>query len=211
MDNTSFGSVGHPVMAALEAVDDALDKTVDADIWSLSDDDLADALAQCERLAARQAELSLRLVREADGRDLGRRHGASSTTAWLRHRLRLRPGEAKARVDLASRLVDTRLGDDSVVVATGGPIDYGVNIGGSAGSWSMPATTAELASGRISMEHARVVAKTMVGLPGTLEPAQLRAAETELAKWAVQHDAAELGQPRPLSHPRTRCGHARGP
>ena len=32
----------------------------------------------------------------------------------------------------------------------------------------------------------------MVGLPGALEPAQLRAAETELAKWAVQHDAAEL-------------------
>jgi hypothetical protein len=193
MDNASFGSVGHPVMAALEAVDDALDKTVGADIWSLSDDDLADAVAQCERLAARQAELSLRLVREADGRDLGRRLGASSTTAWLRHRLRLRPGEAKARVDLANRLVETRLGDDDTVVAAAdGPVDYGVSIGGSSSSWSMPATTAQLASGRISMEHARVVAKTIVSLPGALEPAQLRAAETELAKWAIQHDPAEL-------------------
>src|SRR5918996_3190362 len=137
MDDASFGSVGHPVMAALEVVDDALDKTVGADIWSLSDDDLADAVARCERLGARQAELSLRLVREADGRDLGRRLGASSTTAWLRHRLRLRPGEAKARVDLANRLVETRLGDDDTVgAAADGPVDYGVSIGGSSSSWS---------------------------------------------------------------------------
>ena len=133
----------------------------------------------------------MRLVREADGRDLGRRLGASSTTAWLRHRLR--PGEAKARVDLANRLVETRLADDDTVAAAAdGPVDYGVNIGGSSSSWSMPATTAELVSGRISIEHARVVAKTIVGLPGALEPAQLRAAETELAKWAIQHDPAEL-------------------
>src|SRR5918996_2177744 len=61
MDDAWFGSVGHPVMAALEVVDDALDKTVGADMWSLSDDDLADAVARCERLAARQAELSLGL------------------------------------------------------------------------------------------------------------------------------------------------------
>jgi len=115
MDNTSLSRVGHPVVAALDAVGDALDKTVTADVWSLSDDDLAATIERCEVLAARQAAVLLRLVREADGRDLGRRLGATSTTGWLRHRLRLRPGEAKLRVELANRL---RVGDP-----VDGPVD----------------------------------------------------------------------------------------
>src|SRR5919106_1615627 len=91
MDSGSFGSADHPVVATLDAVSDAVDKTVGADVWSLSDDDLATTIDHCERLAARQAALALRLVREADARDLGRRLGASSTAAWLAGRLRLRP------------------------------------------------------------------------------------------------------------------------
>src|SRR5215207_511398 len=104
MDRDMFGGVGHPVMAALDDVSDAVDKAGGADVWSLSDDDLAAAIEQCERLAARQAALSLRLVREADARDMGRRLGASCTASWLAGRLRLRPGDAKTRVDLANRL-----------------------------------------------------------------------------------------------------------
>ena len=41
MDNSSFGVSGHPVVAGLGAVGEALDKTSGADVWSLSDDDLA--------------------------------------------------------------------------------------------------------------------------------------------------------------------------
>jgi hypothetical protein len=104
MDGTSLTRVGHPVVAALDAVSEALDEAVGAEVWSLSDDDLQATIVACEVVAARQAAVGLRLVREADARDLGRRLGAASTTAWLRARLRLRPGEAKTRVDLAHRL-----------------------------------------------------------------------------------------------------------
>jgi hypothetical protein len=78
MDNTSLTFVGHPVVAALDAVGEALDTTPGADVWSLSDDDLAAAIVACEVVAARQAAVGLRLVREADARDLGRRLGAAS-------------------------------------------------------------------------------------------------------------------------------------
>ena len=94
MDGGSVAVVGHQVVAAVNAVSEALDHAAAAEVWSLSDDDLQATIVACEALAARQAEVSLRLVREADGRDLGRRLGASSTTAWLKDRLRLRPGEA---------------------------------------------------------------------------------------------------------------------
>jgi hypothetical protein len=118
------------VVAGLGDVSDGLDKAVSGEVWSLSDDDLAATIARCEAVAARQAALGLRLVREADARDLGRRLGASSTTAWLRNRLRLRPGEAKLRVDLANRL---RVGDQAE-----GPVDYAANVGSVAGRCRRP-------------------------------------------------------------------------
>jgi transposase len=167
MDGGVLTQIGHPVVAALNAVSAGLNEAADADVWSLSDDDLTDALVRCEQLAARQAALSLRLIREADARDLGRRLGASSTTAWLQDRLRLRPGEAKARVDLAHRL------------------DGG-------GHRSMPATATALAAGAMSADHARVIAKAMVVLPGGLSSEQERVAESELVGWARTYDPATV-------------------
>ena len=100
MDSTLLTFVGHPVVAGLGDVSAALDAAAGAEVWSLSDDDLQATIVACEAVAARQAAVGLRLVREADARDLGRRLGATSTVAWLRARLRLRPGEAKTRVEL---------------------------------------------------------------------------------------------------------------
>ncbi|MGH8840628.1 MAG: hypothetical protein ACRDVO_15435 [Jiangellaceae bacterium] len=37
MDSTSLGVIGHPVVAALDAVGEALDTTSGAEVWSLSD------------------------------------------------------------------------------------------------------------------------------------------------------------------------------
>ena len=179
-----FGGVGHPVMAALDAVSDAVDKASAADVWSLSDDDLAATIEQCERLAARQAALSLRLVREADARDLGRRSGATSMAAWLKHRLRLRPGDAKSRVDLANRL-DPHAAD--------GPVDFAANVTAPPVG-AMPATAAALAAGEVSLEHARVVAATMLALPDGLGAEQIRVAEHELAGFARQFDPATAGR-----------------
>jgi Domain of unknown function (DUF222) len=91
------------------------------------------------------------LVREADGRDLAARAGAASTAALLRHRLRLRPGEAKARVELAA--------------AVHGP---------------MAMTGQALAAGDISGEHARVVRRVVRGLPADLPAGVAREAEAAL-------------------------------
>ena len=189
MDSTSLTGVGHPVVAALDAVGEALEKAVGADVWSLSDDDLTATIECCEALAARHAAVGLRLVREADARDLGRRLGAASTTGWLRHRLRLLPGEAKTRVDLANRL---RVGESAE-----GPVDFAANVGTAAAGRSMPATAAALAAGAVSMDHAAVIAKTMVDLPRGLSTEQEQVAETNLAGWARVHDpitVARLGR-----------------
>jgi Domain of unknown function (DUF222)/HNH endonuclease len=186
MDGTSLGVIGHPVVAGLDAVGEALDAAAGADVWSLSVDDLQATIVACEALAARQAAVGLRLVREADARGLGRRLGATSTTAWLRHRLRLRPGEAKARVELAHRL---RVGESD-----DGPVDFAANVGATAGSGSMPATAAALAEGDVSLEHAGVIAKTMVDLPGGLSTEQERVAESHLVAWARAHDPVTVGR-----------------
>jgi len=184
MDRDMFGGVGHPVMAALDDVSDAVDKAGGADVWSLSDDDLAAAIEQCERLAARQAALSLRLVREADARDMGRRLGASCTASWLAGRLRLRPGDAKTRVDLANRL-DPHTAD--------GPVDYAANVTVPSVA-VLPATAVALAAGEVSLEHARGVAATMLALPDGLGAEQIRAAEKELAGFARQFDPVTAGR-----------------
>jgi hypothetical protein len=184
MDGASLTFVG-PLVAALEAVGEALDDAAGADVWSLSDDDLAAAIARCEVVAARQAAVGLRLVREAEARDLGRRLGAASTVGWLRHRLRLRPGEAKTRVDLAHRL---RVGESD-----SGPVDYAANVT-SAGGRSMPATAAALAAGQVSVDHASVIATTMAELPGGLSVEQERVAESTLAGWAREHDPVTVGR-----------------
>ena len=185
MDGGSVAVVGHPMVAALDAVSEALDHAAAADLWSLSDDDLQATIVACEALAARQAALSLRLLREADGRDLGRRLGASSTTAWLKDRLRLRPGEAKTRADLAHRLD---------LHAAEGPLDFAANVSTAAGKGSLPATAAALARGQVSVDHAQVIAKIMVGLPGGISAEQERVAEVEVAGWALAHDPVTVAR-----------------
>jgi hypothetical protein len=184
MESASFGGAGHPVVAALDAMSDALDKAAAADVWSLSDDDLSATTEWCERLAARQAALALRLVREVDARDLGRRQGAPSTAAWLAGRLRLRPGEAKTRVELANRL-DPHAPD--------GPVDYAANVTAPAVG-ALPATAAALAVGAVSVDHACVVAKTMTALPAGVGSEQARIAESELAGYAAQFDPVTVGR-----------------
>ena len=108
----------HPVAAALEAMTAALDAAADASMWAVDSAELVTLLEARERLSARLDELGLRLVREADRRDLAGREGASSTAVLLRHRLRLVPGEAKARVELA-RAVDGELARTGAALAAG--------------------------------------------------------------------------------------------
>jgi hypothetical protein len=182
MSNSSLGSRAHPVVEALSAVDEALRATADAAVWAMGDEELEAALDRCQRLAARQAELRLRLVAEADGRDLGRRVGASSTAAWLRARYRIRPGEARAGVELANR----------IAAAVDAPVDYAANVGSGVTGREMPATGAALAAGVVSEQHALVIAKAMRRLPKKLDATVGAETERQLAGLAARFDPGEL-------------------
>jgi hypothetical protein len=184
MSNSSIGGRLHPVVEVLSAVDEALQSTRDAAVWALADNELEAALDRCQRLVARQAELRLRLVAEADGRDLGRRVGASSTAAWLRARYRIRPGEARARVELANR----------IAAAADAPVDYAANVGSAVTGREMPATGAALAAGAVSEQHALVIAKVIRRLPDRLDAAVCAEVERQLAGLATQFDPGELAK-----------------
>jgi Domain of unknown function (DUF222)/HNH endonuclease len=184
MSETS-STVGTPLLIeAVEQIGSALDSVSDAATWALSDGDLTGGIAGVERNLARMYELRARLLAEADGRDLGRRLGASSTAAWLRDRFRLRPGDARRQVQLANRMA----------AAADGPVDYSANVGSALTGREMPATAAALAAGEISIEHAVIVARTMGRLPKQVSPEQAGQAERDLAGFARVHDPAVLSK-----------------
>ncbi|HSI93705.1 MAG TPA: DUF222 domain-containing protein, partial [Jiangellaceae bacterium] len=184
MSNSSISAVVHPVVAAFDAVDDALAAAADAAVWALDDAELETVLGRAEEIAAKQAELRMRLVAEADGRDLGRRLGAASTAAWLRGRLRIRPGDARALVETANR----------VTASAQGPVDYAANVGSAVSGREMPATAAALAAGAISEAHAVVIAKAMRRLPSGLSAEAGAEVERQLAELASRFDPGELGK-----------------
>jgi Domain of unknown function (DUF222) len=104
----SEGPGQHPITAALTLMEQALTGAADAAAWSLPDEDVLEALHHGERLAARLAGLQLRLIGEADARDVASRLGAPSTAALLRQRLRLHPGDA---VRTLTAVCDGAVGD----------------------------------------------------------------------------------------------------
>ena len=147
---------GHPVPAALRGIDAALSAALDRDVafWSLSNDELTAALDAVEVAARRVYALSLRLVREADGRGLAKTAGAASTASWLRDRLALHPGEAKRRVTLAAMC----------------DLDGG----------ECAATGRALAAGAVSGEQARIITDTIAALESPQQGA-VRAGEAGLS------------------------------
>ncbi|WP_239394374.1 DUF222 domain-containing protein, partial [Frankia sp. CiP3] len=155
----------HPLLAGLDAVATGVDALTQATVWSLSDAELLTALEDGERLLATVAALRLRLVRDADGRDLAARQGATSTAALLRHRLRLRPGDARMLVELAAAL-------DGPQAATG----------------------QALCAGTISAEQAWAIARTIRGLPAGAPAATVGEAEAFLLAQAEVFDPAELAR-----------------
>ncbi|WP_207782091.1 HNH endonuclease signature motif containing protein [Phytoactinopolyspora limicola] len=182
-DNGVIGGLGaHPVADVLDAADAVFEQGQAVQADSLGDDELAEALARAHGLAAKQAELFLRLLAEADTRDLGRRRGASSTPAWIRDLLNMRPGTAKSSVDLAHRL------SPPVPVE-----DFAANpAAGAKAPRSMPATQAALVAGEVSTDHAMVISRTMAQLPPDVTAEDATLAEEDLAAFAKEHDPATL-------------------
>ena len=153
----------HPVAGALGAIGDALDGVADVALWSLSDDAVAELVSEVHRCEGRLAELSARLVAEADRRELSKRAGGASTQAWLRRELKLAPGVAKQHMVLAAALA--------------GPPEL---------------TREALAAGDISRAHAQVIVKAMDMLPSSLGVEALQRAERQLIEWCRDFDPAEV-------------------
>jgi Domain of unknown function (DUF222) len=76
-------------------------------VYGLSDAELAETAAAVHVIGSRCSAIIAGLAREAQGRDLPRRHGASSMVAWLRDLLRISPVEARLIVGLGE-VLDTR-------------------------------------------------------------------------------------------------------
>jgi hypothetical protein len=120
----------------------------------------------CEREMARLAELQLRCIREMDGRNVAAAQGATSTAALLRARLRISPGDAHGRVELAAAI-------DGDCAATG----------------------TALADGTISVDHAQAIARAIRKLPKDAPAEQVREAEKLLVEQAVDFfDPAEVAR-----------------
>jgi len=129
------------VVVAIDGAREALDALVEAvtggALRDLGHDELTGQLRAARALAARLEWFGLQVVREVDTRGSHVLDAALSPQAWLRHRARMSPGEAKAAVRTARALAD-------------GPL---------------AATSAALAAGEIDPAHARLIAQHAADAP----------------------------------------------
>ncbi|MGF7239397.1 MAG: hypothetical protein ACQSGP_31235, partial [Frankia sp.] len=73
-------------------------------LFGLTDTELGEAIEAREQVARELDALDLQLIREADGRGVAQREGATGTAVWLRGRVLCRPADAAARVRVAAAL-----------------------------------------------------------------------------------------------------------
>jgi len=145
-------SVAAAIDAAGEAVDALVDAVQDGELRDFGHDELTRQLQAARALAARLEWFSLQVVREVDNRGSHVLDAALSPAAWLRHRARMSPGEAKTAVSTARAL----------------------------SSESLAATSAALAGGEIDPAHARVIVRHAADAPpgavALIEPEALKVA-----------------------------------
>ncbi|MFI6258054.1 DUF222 domain-containing protein [Micromonospora zamorensis] len=161
------------MLRALAQAGGAVDDCAGTSLWALSDDDLLACLDATHVLAQRLAAVQLGLVSEVDSRGLAVAHGASSTSVWLRERLRLSSRSARQLVQLAAA-VDA----------------------------APQAVRDALLSGAMTVEQGRVVAETIAALPPEAGPEVADKATQLLVTWADRFDPtilSRLGQ-RVLTH-----------
>ncbi|MET7960246.1 HNH endonuclease signature motif containing protein [Micromonospora zamorensis] len=161
------------MLTALAQAGGAVDDCAGASLWALSDDDLLACLDATHVLAQRLAAVQLGLVHEVDSRGLAVAQGASSTSIWLRERLRLSSRSARQLVQLAAA-VDA----------------------------APQAVRDALLSGAMTVEQGRVVAETIAALPLEAGPEVADKATQLLVTWADRFDPtilSRLGE-RVLTH-----------
>src|SRR6266542_6889618 len=162
--DTATAGYTHPIVNAVADLEAILEGCADARLWSLSVKELDDLLRRAHALLARiTGTLVLPLIREADGRGACQEYDAASTAEWVRYLLRIPHQQAKQLPPLAPP------------VAT-----------------DLPDTAAPLAAGRISVDHAQVIADSLAALPDQAEGWVTAAAEEHLLDAAADHDPKAL-------------------
>ncbi|MBO0870023.1 MAG: DUF222 domain-containing protein, partial [Micromonosporaceae bacterium] len=124
-------------------------------VWGLSDGELIARIDQAHAREQQALAEKLAAVAEFEARGLARRQGASSTTSWLRDRLRLSSGTCHRMVELA-RALDR----------------------------AAPRTRDALAAGQVNAEQAAVIAAAVRDLPVEAGPDVAAKAEKLLVEQA---------------------------
>jgi hypothetical protein len=154
----------HPVAAGVERLHSELDAIAETPVWSMDATEAEAALTAVTRLAARVAELELRVAAHADRREAGLGFGATSTANWWAVETRQTRSAAHRKVRLA--------------VALEGAHE--------------PVRDA-MAAGEVNVDQAQVIVDAVDALPADLvDPETITLARTRLIAEAREHDAKAL-------------------
>ncbi|SHF50386.1 HNH endonuclease [Jatrophihabitans endophyticus] len=151
-----------------------VDGLLDADLTRLSGRELVALLDALETQHRRLAAADARLLAEIEERGAAGEFGRTSTVDLLRVRLRVAPGEAKARVERARDLGPRR------------------TVSGEALPPLLPATAAAQRAGTISVGHAAVIADVLAEIPAAIAVEASGVAERLLVEAARHEDPARL-------------------
>jgi hypothetical protein len=177
MDAGLHGGSATAGLAAFEAAGSAyLGEIAAGGYQALSDADLLAELRDRESLVRKQAIADHELLAEIEQRGIAGRLSMPSTAVLLQALLLVSPAAARQRVDDA-------LTRGSRVALSGerlGPL--------------LPGVAAGQASGVVSVEQARTIAKVLDRLPGSVGQLDFEAAERQLVEAAANLRPRELGQ-----------------
>ncbi|WP_432478319.1 DUF222 domain-containing protein [Nocardioides sp. GXQ0305] len=154
----------HPTPGHPAAAVAAVHEALDGvDVDGVAPGDYAGVVAEAARARSRLHALELRLVAAAERSQVAREAGCASTGAWLSKQTRSGTATAARAVKLATDLDD-----------------------------HLPATSAALAEGSVSTEHASVIAHATSRLPRNLSTDQVATVEASLVEKARRVDPAQL-------------------
>ncbi len=155
----------HPVHDFTSALHRALDRVSGVAAWAMTAAEQAEALVELSRATARLEELRLRVLAAGDRNEIGSSSGATNTAAWLAGATRQTHRACHTDVRLALALDE--------------PL--------------METTRQALADGRLTREHAQVVATCVEDLPAdeVTDDDRVRV-QQHLVTLAADHDARRL-------------------
>ncbi len=159
---------------ALDEFHAALDHLAALDLTRYPTEELLDGLRGVERARRRHASVESGLIGEVESRGLPGEHGCRSTGQFLRHLLRIDPGEAHGRAKNAAAVCSRVLPCGERVA----PL--------------LPAVAAAQAVGDISARHAAVIEKTLTDLPDPVQDQHGQQIEGDLVDYATRFDPTHL-------------------